>query len=256
MTHRRLLGLALLAPLCLLAACGGVPDEERPAPEPEPIIIRPPTWPSPNEHWPRIRQISVRGATALGEPMSLSITLEGMLGEVLSFSLIPDAPGSTFSPAQGSITLEGTLHSFTVQHVPPPVSSRTEFTHTLKVTNSAGLSVLTSFKTWNSPQTVVTNTRLTLSFSDPDHASLADVAAIRMDVQPSGGSSPLYRNLELSRSDSQWTGTLPFLPRSQALTFTAHASNAAGTVLFSGTTEQTLTESNQTVVMTLAPTQR
>lgn len=83
--------------------------------------------------------------------------------------------------------------------------------------------------------------------------SYTDVAQIRIDVQEVGKPNPLYRNYDLLSTDTGWTGSLPFLPKDKALTFFARASKADGTLLFSGTTEQTLTANNQTVVISLSP---
>ena len=55
--------------------------------------------------------------------------------------------GGTFYPASGSITLAGTAGTFVSQYAPPTVSANTEFEHTVKVTNAAGNSVTTTFKT-------------------------------------------------------------------------------------------------------------
>lgn len=145
MTRRQLLESALLAPLGLLVACGGAPAEEKPGPEPIRLVLTPQ---QPQlERRPHIKRISVPQRLISGVPMLLSISVEGLPGEALSFSLIPAMSGGTFSPTQGSLTLQEAVYTFAVQHVPPPVSSSTVFTHALEVTNAAGNSSLTAFET-------------------------------------------------------------------------------------------------------------
>jgi hypothetical protein len=45
----------------------------------------------------------------------------------------------------------------------------------------------------------------------------------------------------------------PFLPKGKPVTFLAKAFNSSNTLLFSGSTDQTLTADNQVVTLTLAP---
>jgi alpha-tubulin suppressor-like RCC1 family protein len=87
--------------------------------------------------------------------------------------------------------------------------------------------------------------------------SFQDVTRVRIDIlvrEAAGGSSPLFRDVDLSRgSDGLWTGRLPFLPRNKPLSFLATASNFSGAALFRGSTDQTLTEDNTPVSIVLAP---
>ena len=63
----------------------------------------------------------------------------------------------------------------------------------------------------------------------------------------------IYDNFELTKTGNTWAGTLPFLPKAKPVTFVAEAFNASNAVLFSGSTDQTLTADRQTVTIVLAP---
>ncbi|RKG83684.1 RTX toxin [Corallococcus terminator] len=84
--------------------------------------------------------------------------------------------------------------------------------------------------------------------------SYADVASIRVDVAEQGvGGAVIFKNFDLFTSAGAWTGTLPFLPKGKALTFSARALNAAGTPLFEGSLDATLNLDHETVTIPLAP---
>ena len=85
--------------------------------------------------------------------------------------------------------------------------------------------------------------------------SYVDVKTIRIDVKEKNCGNVLYVNFDLNLApiENVWKGDLPFLPKGVALTFTARALNAAGTVLFNGTVDQTFSFSNEKVVVTLSP---
>ncbi|HYO59406.1 fibrinogen-like YCDxxxxGGGW domain-containing protein [Archangium sp.] len=87
--------------------------------------------------------------------------------------------------------------------------------------------------------------------------SFQDVTRVRIGVlvrEAAGGTSPLFRDVDLSKgTDGLWSGQLPFLPKNKPLSFVATASNASGTALFRGSTDQTLTEDNTAVSIFLAP---
>ncbi|WP_309892081.1 RTX toxin [Archangium sp.] len=96
---------------------------------------------------PRIQRISV--PTALGSDQSGNITfaVEGNTGEVIQYDITPATNGGTFYPVAGSIELTNTAGSFVSQYVSPNVTTETTFVHTVKVTNAAGHSISTTFKT-------------------------------------------------------------------------------------------------------------
>lgn len=83
--------------------------------------------------------------------------------------------------------------------------------------------------------------------------SFADVASIRVDVKETATSAAIYINFDLVRSSTGWTGTLPNLPKGKMLTFAARATNASNTLLFSGSTDQTLVTDDESVVISLVP---
>ncbi|HEX8821217.1 MAG TPA: RTX toxin [Archangium sp.] len=83
--------------------------------------------------------------------------------------------------------------------------------------------------------------------------STADITRIRINVKEVSTDTLIYENFELTKTDSKWAGTLPFLPRDKPVTFLAKAFNASNDVLFSGSTDQTLTADRQTVTIVLAP---
>jgi alpha-tubulin suppressor-like RCC1 family protein len=82
--------------------------------------------------------------------------------------------------------------------------------------------------------------------------SPADVTRVRIDVKETSTGTLVYENFDLIKTDGVWSGTLPFLPKGKTITFLAKA-YAGTTLLFSGSTDQTLTGNNQTVTIALAP---
>lgn len=100
--------------------------------------------------------------------------------------------------------------------------------------------------------------RLLSASSREDVSALAfnytQVARIRINVTESASGDPVYVNFDLEQDATDtWRGTLPFLPKNTALTFSARATSSSDTLLFEGTTQQTLSADFQTVVIVLAP---
>lgn len=117
---------------------------------------------------PRIRKISVPSAFGSDQAGNVSFSVEANTGETLTYEITPAQGGGTFYPVNGSITLAATSGTFVSQYVPPTVSSNTEFEHTVKVTNPAGNSVTTTFKTKIKPPGTtdgVQNTGITVLFA-------------------------------------------------------------------------------------------
>jgi alpha-tubulin suppressor-like RCC1 family protein len=83
--------------------------------------------------------------------------------------------------------------------------------------------------------------------------SPADITRVRIDVKETSTGTLIYENFDLTKTDNKWAGTLPFLPKGKPVTFLAEAFNASNTLLFSGSTDQTLTGNNETVTIALAP---
>lgn len=96
---------------------------------------------------PRIRKISVPSAFGSDQAGNVSFSVEANTGETLTYEITPAQGGGTFYPVNGTITLAATSGTFVSQYAPPTVSANTEFEHTVKVTNPAGNSVTTTFKT-------------------------------------------------------------------------------------------------------------
>jgi hypothetical protein len=82
--------------------------------------------------------------------------------------------------------------------------------------------------------------------------AFTDVATLRISVKDKAANIPLYVNFDLGFASGEWSGNLPFLPKNKALIFSATALNATGDLLFEGSTEQTLSLPNQSVIISLA----
>lgn len=85
-----------------------------------------------------------------------------------------------------------------------------------------------------------------------------DVVRITIDVWEQGQQqTPLFLNFDLTRTPetTQWSGTLPFLPRGKVLTFFAKAygTGSATLPLFSGSTDQQLLTDFSDVTIRLVP---
>ncbi|AFE07838.1 hypothetical protein COCOR_07956 [Corallococcus coralloides DSM 2259] len=97
---------------------------------------------------PRIRKISIPSAFASSQSGNITFAVEATNGEALRYAITSAVAGSgSFSPLNGSITLQNTAGAFVSQYTPPTVSSETVFTHTVTVTNPAGHSISTTFTT-------------------------------------------------------------------------------------------------------------
>ncbi len=83
--------------------------------------------------------------------------------------------------------------------------------------------------------------------------SPADISRIRIDVKEVSTGTLIYENFDLTKADNKWSGTLPFLPKGRPISFLAKAFDSSNTLLFSGSTDQSLTADNQVVSITLAP---
>jgi len=130
----------------------------------------------------------------------------------------------------------------------PPDSASASFSidideaSTAPASRPGGLSAFSSIP-WRSASSAVSS----LAFSP------ADITRIRIDVKETSTGTLIYENFDLTKADSKWSGTLPFLPKGKPVTFLAKAFNSSNTLLFSGSTDQTLTADNQVVTLTLAP---
>ncbi|HSP81926.1 MAG TPA: RTX toxin [Myxococcaceae bacterium] len=96
---------------------------------------------------PRLKRISVPTAFGSDQSGNVSFSVEANTGEQLTYSITPATGGGTFYPLNGSITLAAQAGTFVSQYAPPTVSVDSEFEHVVKVTNEAGHSITTTFKT-------------------------------------------------------------------------------------------------------------
>ena len=117
---------------------------------------------------PRIVRISIPSAFISGQANNISFAVEGSTGENLKYALTAATSGGVFYPSNGSLTLAATAGTFVTQYLPPTVSVDTVFTHSVTVTNTAGNSVTTTFKTTVRPPgsvDSVSNTGVTVLFN-------------------------------------------------------------------------------------------
>lgn len=96
---------------------------------------------------PRIQKISVPSALGSDQSGNVTFAVEATTGETLQYVITAAANGGSFYPVSGAITLTNTTGSFVSQYVSPSVTTETTFEHTVQVTNEAGHSVSTTFKT-------------------------------------------------------------------------------------------------------------
>ncbi|NBD08970.1 RCC1 domain-containing protein [Corallococcus silvisoli] len=96
---------------------------------------------------PRIKKITIPAEFPPGKRGNIDFLVEASTGESLRYVITAGSGGGSFSPVQGNLQLLGTTGTFVSQYVPPPVKTVTEFTHDVLVTNAAGHSVKTTFKT-------------------------------------------------------------------------------------------------------------
>ncbi len=86
--------------------------------------------------------------------------------------------------------------------------------------------------------------------------TFSEVARILVDISVVSPPQPFYTNFELTKtSPNTWSGTVPLLPRNVQLKFDARALDTMANVAFSGETLATLTISNESVQIPLAPRQ-
>ncbi|HEX8698666.1 MAG TPA: RTX toxin [Myxococcaceae bacterium] len=96
---------------------------------------------------PRIRKITVPSGFGSGQSGNVSFAVEANTGEKLSYEITSEPGSGTFFPTSGTIELLGTTGTFVSQYAPPTVTANTDFEHSVKVTNSTGHSVTTTFRT-------------------------------------------------------------------------------------------------------------
>ncbi len=155
---------------------------------------------------PRIQKISVPSALGSDQSGNVTFAVEATTGETLQYVITAAPNGGSFYPVSGSITLTNTTGSFVSQYVSPSVTTETQFEHTVKVTNEAGHSVTTTFKTKVKPTgstSGIKDTNLSVLFNpvinsvsaqrvmDPNTGTLSNKVAFSASVSDDGDTSTL-----------------------------------------------------------------
>ncbi|HSP79320.1 MAG TPA: RTX toxin, partial [Myxococcaceae bacterium] len=96
---------------------------------------------------PRIKKVFAPGVFEWGEPRNVSFTVQGTVGEELTYHILPAPGGGTFDPSSGTLTLEATTATFVSRYNPPWVEGMTHLDHQVEVRNASGHSVTTTFRT-------------------------------------------------------------------------------------------------------------
>ncbi|HEX8825332.1 MAG TPA: RTX toxin, partial [Archangium sp.] len=94
---------------------------------------------------PRIQRITVPTELFPEQSFPLRFLVEARAGERLDY-VIDEGASGTFSPSQGSLTLEGTSATFVIRYTAPEVPSTTDFSHSIRLTNRDGHSLRTTFR--------------------------------------------------------------------------------------------------------------
>ena len=81
--------------------------------------------------------------------------------------------------------------------------------------------------------------------------TVADVASITVDVK--NGTAFITQGASLTNSNGVWSASIGNLPIGPQLTFIGHAYNSASDEIFTGTTTQAMTGTNDQVVIAMAP---
>jgi alpha-tubulin suppressor-like RCC1 family protein len=96
---------------------------------------------------PRITRITIPEFFPEDKRGNISFSVVASTGEKLSYVINGAAGGGSFLPQRGTLTLKAAAGTFVSQYNPPAVTEEAEFTHEVTVTNEAGHSVKTTFKT-------------------------------------------------------------------------------------------------------------
>jgi alpha-tubulin suppressor-like RCC1 family protein len=97
---------------------------------------------------PKIEKITVPKGLASGKSADIRFQVRGNTGEHLSYTITRESPtAGEFFVANGALTLNSDVGTFVSLYTAPTVSQSTPFTHTVAVTNGAGNTVSTAFKT-------------------------------------------------------------------------------------------------------------
>ncbi len=99
---------------------------------------------------PRLQRITLPAQLFPGQSVTLHFLVEARAGERLDYVIddgVNSGPGGGFSPSQGTLFLEGTSATFVIRYTAPDVFSATDFSHSVRLTNQDGNSLLSTFRT-------------------------------------------------------------------------------------------------------------
>ncbi|MCY1018414.1 RTX toxin [Pyxidicoccus sp. MSG2] len=198
---------------------------------------------------PRIARISIPSAFTAGQAGNISFFVEANTGERLTYAVTASTSSSSgaFFPTSGAITLLTTSGTFVSQYLPGSVTTDTEFTHTVKVTNEAGHSVTTTFKTKVKPAGTtsgVDNTEVLVLFNPvingldgyraPDSSDVVFTATVDDD----GPADALRYAWSFTPADGTTPDPLPvFSGQTNPTTFQNYATSVRGTLRLAVTDE-------------------
>ncbi len=95
---------------------------------------------------PGVKKVFAPGNFEWGEPGNVSFTVQGPVGEELTFRILPAPGGGTFDPSSGTFTLEATTGTFVSRYNPPWVEGMTHFEHQVEILDGSGHAVTTTFR--------------------------------------------------------------------------------------------------------------
>ena len=95
--------------------------------------------------FPGITQVSRPSEILVSGTALVSISMQGSAGETLTYEIIVASNGGTISPSSGSITLVGTSATLVFDYTAPEYAG--QYIHSVRVTNSLGSFVETTFDT-------------------------------------------------------------------------------------------------------------
>jgi len=106
-------------------------------------IVMAPSTNNQTLQFPLISQVSWPGSIVINKTVPVSISVQGTVGETLTYALTSAVNGGTFSPTSGSISLTGSTAAIVLNYTAPAASGT--YTHTVSVTNGLNNSVQTTF---------------------------------------------------------------------------------------------------------------
>ncbi len=109
------------------------------------VIVMAPVSSGETQLFPRITQISRPAEVLSASTVTIALSVQGSSGEALTYSITAADGGGSFDPAAGTLDLDGTTATLVINYTAP--ASAGTYAHAVKVTNSQGNSVGTTFTT-------------------------------------------------------------------------------------------------------------